>query len=331
MMSFNIKNLYTNIPINETVNIIEEKLKERKLEEIYIELNRMVNTVAVGDGLPSRICQQCHKHLQHWAEFRQRCHQINATLHGCLDESKLENLEETVSSPSKESSNSVTVNEDKNDVSQDGVNDDESEKDGDIPEEDRLSPNNSQESNISDNSKQKVPKKNGILTKTGVLGNKQNTQKDNNESSQGQHKPNTCNKCGKVFETEDELHDHEEVHSETQSFPCILCGKTFLKKKYFEIHMRHHTGNKGHRCGSCGREFGNRTKLTVHMRIHTGEKPYACNLCTKTFRHKKSLSKHSYTHTKEKPFQCSVCKRGFSDKWHLTQHFRLHTGEKPYR
>ena len=53
------------------------------------------------------------------------------------------------------------------DVYFDRVNDDENQEDDSILKKDRLAAN----SNGTDNSMQELPKKNGILTKTDVLGN----------------------------------------------------------------------------------------------------------------------------------------------------------------
>ena len=56
----------------------------------------------------------------------------------------------------------------------------------------------------------------------------------------------SCRVCGKDFQNEHRLKQHEKLHTKRsgKTHPCNICGKFFSTPGYLETHMRLHTGMK---------------------------------------------------------------------------------------
>ncbi|PIO24020.1 hypothetical protein AB205_0036840, partial [Aquarana catesbeiana] len=115
-----------------------------------------------------------------------------------------------------------------------------------------------------------------------------------------------------------------------KKFPCPECGKSFNSELRLTEHQKYHTAEKLHFCSECGKCFLQKSTLVIHYRSHTGEKPYSCPECGKCFPRKAYLVTHQRSHTGEKPYSCQECGKRFSGKSCLSKHQRVHTGEKPY-
>ena len=169
--------------------------------------------------------------------------------------------------------------------------------------------------------------------------------------------PFICSECGKTFQGDSDLTQHQTVHPGHKSFICNECGWLFSTHTVFlqhqlthhgeklhvssecgkacqspslKKHQKSHVSEKPYECIECGKTFRRSSNLTQHQRIHSGEKPYVCPACGKAFRRSSNLVKHQRVHTGEKPFECTECGRAFSQISHVRKHQRVHTGERPY-
>ena len=160
------------------------------------------------------------------------------------------------------------------------------------------------------------------------------------ESVHEQHKlvhikyPYTCNFCFMIFEQEQFLQNHLEIHKGDKPHRCNLCGDKFATLQELVSHREYHKGEETRpkRCDMCGKRFRHATDLKMHQRIHTGEKPYSCDQCSETFARKDYLKKHkSKFHHVGKMLKCAQCSIPFHDNSELKRHILLsHVRDKPY-
>ncbi|CAL8123423.1 unnamed protein product [Orchesella dallaii] len=137
----------------------------------------------------------------------------------------------------------------------------------------------------------------------------------NNQSSLRQHesfhlpdRPFQCKneKCDKAYKTRSELNRHLVVHSGEKKHICVVCKKRFLRKQYLKTHvLRHHetglTMMASPNTSSLQRSLMSaaRSEFSNHAEPLT----WRCNLCLKIFIHVDDLAKHvrSY-HEKKRQF-----------------------------
>ncbi|XP_067122570.1 zinc finger protein 271-like [Centruroides vittatus] len=113
-----------------------------------------------------------------------------------------------------------------------------------------------------------------------------------------------------------------------KQFLCKHCKKNFKTNQQLQNHERIHTGEKPYSCDECEKKFAVKSNLIAHRRIHTGEKPYSCDECEKKFAVKSNLIAHRRIHTGEKPYSCDECKKKFTRKESLMAHLRIHNRRK---
>ena len=92
--------------------------------------------------------------------------------------------------------------------------------------------------------------------------------------------------CQILFETQEELNNHKNNH--TQLYKCNFpnCEKTFMKNINLRKHNKYHLkNNKKYICPykGCNKSFTASYSLTLHYRIHTGITLYKCEKCEKKF------------------------------------------------
>lgn len=173
-----------------------------------------------------------------------------------------------------------------------------------------------------------------------------------------------CRFCGKGYDTELRLQDHERIHTGERPFTCDFCKKSYFSLRSIKYHMKqhlldsafqcdickklykcksylrlhlitvHHKGPKRFKCNLCKHAFSTRGCLKIHMVVHTGEKKFECTLCKILFSYSNTLGTHNKNfHSKIKPLkkhQCTYCEKSFVKPAHLTRHVFTHTGERPH-
>ncbi|XP_040576319.1 uncharacterized protein [Lepeophtheirus salmonis] len=137
-----------------------------------------------------------------------------------------------------------------------------------------------------------------------------------------------CNKCGKLFESQQTLDAHmTSIHAgnlHLKDFICEKCSRMFSSNHLLQTHMRsHYKGNKI-TCETCGKTFKWQSSLVRHTRfVHSSPTlsvKYGCKFCGKSFKDQSSLKDHVFTHTGDKPFKCDDCGKGFVRKSLLMNH-----------
>ncbi|PSN46979.1 hypothetical protein C0J52_11133 [Blattella germanica] len=180
-----------------------------------------------GDGLPSKICRNCHKQLREWAEFRRRSQEINTTLISCQYKAKLVGLTPDHEVPLNEDHDDITIKEERIDHDEDGNN---------IKKEELLNisvdpmESNDDEACIDEKMLEDSPESNETSTNATVLGSEQNSKlTENDKSTQENISDNllTCKKSGEAFATEVKLKEHDVSHSKEKPFQCTVCRRTF--------------------------------------------------------------------------------------------------------
>ena len=86
--------------------------------------------------------------------------------------------------------------------------------------------------------------------------------------------------CETLFETKEELDNHNKLHLEKNIFTCNKCNKQFMQEKNLQKHFKVHCFLvKRYICPypGCGKKFTALYNQKIHYRIHTGERPYNCS------------------------------------------------------
>ncbi|KAL1882732.1 hypothetical protein VTK73DRAFT_1252 [Phialemonium thermophilum] len=130
------------------------------------------------------------------------------------------------------------------------------------------------------------------------------------------------------FPQRSKIERHMQTHIEHKPHSCEHCGKKFSAKQALKQHLLIHTNEKPLACDwpGCGKTFRQQSALTMHKRVHTGEKPLSCDICGRTFSESSNLSKHKRTHEIKGRFTCTHpgCNRDFHRQDQLRRHMKLH-------
>ncbi|KPJ10633.1 Zinc finger protein 99 [Papilio machaon] len=155
-----------------------------------------------------------------------------------------------------------------------------------------------------------------------------------------------CRKCGMIFDTVEQLHDHLEKYNksikkmfrkaidnvEEQDLKCNHCHKEFKKRTHLNQHKLVHTDrSRDFSCHICGKMFFMKGTLSTHIMTHENVKPFKCEFCPMAFKAKGNLQSHITLHSGTKPFVCEQCGKSFRVKRHLKSHSIIHTDLMPYK
>ncbi|CAG2203825.1 KRAB [Mytilus edulis] len=144
-------------------------------------------------------------------------------------------------------------------------------------------------------------------------------------------KPSSCEYCGKVFVSGQNLVKHLEQHVGEvrihlrgehggEMYNCQYCDREFLRYSNKMRHERIHLGIRPHECDVCGEKFFQRTELRDHKYKHEGIFPFPCDLCEKQFRKRSQFNMHRKIHTGEGIVECVPCNKKFNYKSSYTKH-----------
>uniref|UniRef100_A0A182T0Z3 C2H2-type domain-containing protein n=1 Tax=Anopheles maculatus TaxID=74869 RepID=A0A182T0Z3_9DIPT len=100
----------------------------------------------------------------------------------------------------------------------------------------------------------------------------------------------SCDKCPKVFVSEQSFQHHQYCHATGRSFFCTFCDKGFQTEMLLECHLRSHTRGTKCLCSICGKSFANVSSLHMHMQLHDDTKSFPCTLCPCRFNTKGNVS-----------------------------------------
>ncbi|EGW13439.1 zinc finger protein 473 isoform X2 [Cricetulus griseus] len=166
------------------------------------------------------------------------------------------------------------------------------------------------------------------------------------------------NKCGKAFNHNRYVGQHEKSHTKVTSSECNPCVETYNQSLQLPCHQsiiqvgikpdectepdtskrnssvsKHQPSGSEQpfKCNSCNRTFSQDAQLFKHQLIHTGEKPFKCNECDRAFKQSNYLIQHQRIHTVKQHFECSECGKTFRQSSCLSKHQKIHTGEKPFK
>ncbi|KAF2900690.1 hypothetical protein ILUMI_05493 [Ignelater luminosus] len=296
-----------------------------------------------NDGLPSNICNNCHKRANQAYKFKILCEQSEQKLRDNINSFSKSNIdipfikEEAIVLEFKEENNAVLeICSGKSKIIENSF------------------------VKLTGHAVDKVATTNEFETICDVENENRNNQVCEEVKVNCKDKQYTCRFCDMCFTQQTRLVKHEQRHE--NGIKCYICEKAFLTFKQLRSHINIHNRRGAHLCQTCGKQFTMPENLIRHQRIHTGVRPYTCKLCNKSFTQSNELKSHMITHSSEKthlcnvcgnkyarqmslqvhmrrlhsdasiirPYCCEICGRAFKDKRDLSQHTSIHKGERKH-
>ncbi len=141
-----------------------------------------------------------------------------------------------------------------------------------------------------------------------------------------------CTFCFEVFEDEDQLAQHQQVHQQTIDTRqvknyCLSNSASMLQlpKKEWESEDGESSEIHSLSCRYCSKKFSDETEAANHETVHTEQRPHTCEECGKRFKRVAHLERHLLCHTDVRPFECDWCGFTFKCSSDLMQHrYRVH-------
>ncbi|XP_064180506.1 zinc finger protein 646 [Anguilla rostrata] len=196
-----------------------------------------------------------------------------------------------------------------------------------------------------------------IATSTGPSSLSSLEEDEEEDLSEGQKKNVSliiCSTCGESFSAEQELQEHQHMHSQTIEDETVL-------NEGASSHYANGQRDEGMICGMCGVACKDYLQLETHLcsdqgrmegekneeniaagkieGIHSGDheespdlenRPHKCEQCGRAYRHAGSLLNHKKSH-KTGVFRCFVCQKRFYNLLALKNHQRTHFDVKRHK
>ncbi len=138
--------------------------------------------------------------------------------------------------------------------------------------------------------------------------------------------------CQLLFETNEELIEHNKSHENIIECPYEDCKCLFINDKNYQKHLKTHSELvKKYECPypGCGKKFTALYNQKIHYRLHTGERPYKCNICGNDYYDRANYKYHMRTahlNYKMKDITClhnGVCHKFKTKKTKIMHHNKL--------
>jgi len=128
-----------------------------------------------------------------------------------------------------------------------------------------------------------------------------------------------CSICFQVLESKPKLISHMEIHN-----TCQACGKVFQSISCLDGHIRI---AHPHKCNFCEYVGSRMIKLKIHMKKHHGDEMHKiCKVCGQVFQSISCLKGHvRIAH----PYKCDLCEYVGSQRSKLKNHMKKHHGDYP--
>ncbi|XP_029617439.1 zinc finger protein ZFMSA12A [Salmo trutta] len=121
-----------------------------------------------------------------------------------------------------------------------------------------------------------------------------------------------CPQCGKCFNYQSQLVQHQQIHCGDNPYKCSNCGNRFKFFTSLSNHKRMQCVGTAFSCLKCWREFGSLREKLRHQCPHN-EVMYICPQSGKSFKT-----------PQQQPFQCRHCAMAFSEMDQLHAHEKIH-------
>ncbi|TRY71085.1 hypothetical protein TCAL_01253 [Tigriopus californicus] len=171
-----------------------------------------------------------------------------------------------------------------------------------------------------------------------------------------------CDECGRAFQSQRLLNDHQDEHRGILKHSCSNCDYKTGTIRKLRSHMHYwHSGKPGYKpplvaceicgqqvyktnlwkhvanrhekkafsCDKCDKKFGTDLSLRAHKETVHPENTITCNICGIQVKHMAKLKVHMASHQPPKYF-CRFCPKALKTTVSLANHERIHTGENPY-
>lgn len=111
---------------------------------------------------------------------------------------------------------------------------------------------------------------------------------------------------------------------------CNLCGYSTPRKDHFNNHIRTHIKEKAFACDICAKRFVSRWNLNNHMRMHQSSAVlFPCSNCNVDLLSEKARKSHEVRCKNGlRQYECFQCKKMVHNRIHLLEHMRQHTGKR---